>query len=112
PDRSLLKYWSANFKFLGVNSVVSAPQELASPPGRAIESIRQWQEDLIRFGEAPNNECKIFLLGNGSCGKTQIARRLRGLTFDPDWHSTHGIDVQSCTLRNQSATQTPISAKI
>jgi internalin A len=112
PNRSLLRYWSKQFKYLDVASILSAPQELASPPGKAIDNIRQWQDDLIKFGEVTNNECKIFLLGNGGCGKTQIARRLRGLSFETDWNSTHGIDVQTCTLRNHSVTQTPISAKI
>ena len=36
-------------------------------------------------------EIKLFLLGNGGAGKTQICRWLCGETFDPNWNSTHGI---------------------
>ncbi|NJO13505.1 MAG: hypothetical protein HC872_08630 [Gammaproteobacteria bacterium] len=34
---------------------------------------------------------KLFILGNGGVGKTQICRRLRGEAFDPSVPSTHGI---------------------
>jgi internalin A len=36
---------------------------------------------------------KIFILGNGGVGKTQLARRLQDLVFDPKILTTHGIEL-------------------
>jgi internalin A len=38
-------------------------------------------------------EAKLVVLGNGRVGKTQICRRLRGLPYDEQVPSTHGITV-------------------
>ena len=38
-------------------------------------------------------DVKLLLLGNGGVGKTQVARWLSGMAFDPNWDSTHGIIV-------------------
>ncbi|GFZ91193.1 hypothetical protein GCM10011497_21360 [Elstera cyanobacteriorum] len=46
----------------------------------------------------PVRDVKLFLLGNGGTGKTQMARHLRGEAFSPDWDSTHGIQVTTATL--------------
>ncbi|MFM9745761.1 hypothetical protein ACKI2C_50255, partial [Streptomyces brasiliscabiei] len=35
-------------------------------------------------------------------GKTQLARRLTGARFEPDWNSTHGIEVGSTDLPGES----------
>ena len=40
-------------------------------------------------------DVKVLLLGNGGVGKTQIARWLAGAAFDPEWDSTHGIQIFS-----------------
>nr|WP_294549431.1 COR domain-containing protein [uncultured Rhodopila sp.] len=44
-------------------------------------------------GAADLTDVKLLLLGNGGVGKTQIARWLSGVGFDPDWDSTHGIRI-------------------
>ena len=36
---------------------------------------------------------KLVVLGNGSVGKTQLCRKLRGLGYDPSIASTHGITI-------------------
>ncbi len=46
---------------------------------------------LEQQGEVTHRECKVLLLGNGCAGKTQLARHLRGLPFQAEWNSTHGI---------------------
>ncbi|WP_298373065.1 COR domain-containing protein [Azospirillum sp.] len=46
---------------------------------------------------------KLLLLGNGGVGKTQIARRLTGQPFAPDWDSTHGIEVGGVVLPGDPA---------
>lgn len=48
------------------------------------------------------NSCKLMILGNGRVGKTQIARRLRGLTFELDAISTHGVSVSNVPVPNVS----------
>ena len=42
-------------------------------------------------------EAKLVVLGNGRVGKTQICRRLRGLPYDEQVPSTHGITVTAKT---------------
>jgi GTPase SAR1 family protein len=39
-----------------------------------------------------------MVVGNGRVGKTQLCRRLRGLSYDPGLPSTHGIVVESFDL--------------
>jgi hypothetical protein len=38
-------------------------------------------------------ELKLFILGNGGVGKTQLSRRLQDLDFDPEILTTHGIQL-------------------
>lgn len=49
-------------------------------------------------GSEPFRQHKLFLLGNGTVGKTQVARRLRGLGFDGSIESTHGIQLHAHPL--------------
>lgn len=74
--------------------LLTAPGDLASqtPDDDALPRIRAWQHDLS-LGEAPNSSVKLFILGNGLAGKTQICRRLRGEPFDDTVKSTHGIEL-------------------
>jgi internalin A len=43
-------------------------------------------------------EVRVLVLGNGGAGKTQLTRRLRGLDFDPQVASTHGIELHEVRL--------------
>jgi len=72
--------------------LLGAPNELRSTSGgdNVLPRIRAWESDLLA-GEAPASRVKLFILGNGSVGKTQVSRRLRGERFDPSEPSTHGI---------------------
>jgi internalin A len=36
---------------------------------------------------------KVFILGNGGVGKTQLARRLQHLNYDPEVPTPHGIEL-------------------
>ncbi len=49
-------------------------------------------------GSEPFRQHKLFLLGNGTVGKTQVARRLMGLGFDAAIPSTHGIQLHAHPL--------------
>jgi internalin A len=41
---------------------------------------------------------KVFFLGNGGVGKTQLCRRLRNLDFDPSVPTTHGVQLGETTV--------------
>ena len=73
--------------------VSNAPPELFKDNlyGNAFKKLIPWQRDIFASGAAPNSELKLFVLGNGRVGKTQIARRLQNQGFDASIASTHGI---------------------
>jgi internalin A len=52
----------------------------------------------VRAGQVQDAELKVFVLGNGGAGKTQLCRRLRGLSYDPSVSTTHGIQLSEMTL--------------
>ena len=65
-----------------------------------LNRLRAHLKDL-EAGAERMRDVKLLILGNGGSGKTQIARRLSGLNFDPTWDSTHGIKVSKATLPAQ-----------
>jgi len=65
-----------------------------------LTAVRAHYEDL-RAGQEPDVEIKIFFLGNGGAGKSQLCRRLRGLSYDPSVPTTHGIQISEMTLELQ-----------
>ena len=73
--------------------VRNAPVELleGSDFDNALGRLIPWQQDIEATGAAPNTELKLFVLGNGRVGKTQISRRLQGLGYDASVPSTHGV---------------------
>jgi internalin A len=52
----------------------------------------------VEFEVTADAELKLFLLGNGTVGKTQLRRRLCRLDFDPSIPSTHGVEIQRFPL--------------
>jgi internalin A len=57
-----------------------------------IREVRAHFVDL-RSGQSLDAELKLFILGNGGVGKTQLSRRLQDLDFDPEIPTTHGIEL-------------------
>ena len=57
----------------------------------------------LEAGAEQISEAKLLILGNGRAGKTQIARRLAGQPFQPQWDSTHGIRITQVTLPAQDS---------
>lgn len=55
---------------------------------------------LADLGDDPEplTDVKLMVLGNGRIGKTQICNRLRGLNFDAEADSTHGIQLTSAPI--------------
>ena len=60
-------------------------------------------------GSEPLRKHKLFLLGNGTVGKTQLARRLRGLAPDFAEPSTHGIQLHDCLLDAPADARHPLA---
>lgn len=68
--------------------------ELCGVPGEnVVAAIRQHFAALQQQGAAPLAECKVIVLGNGGDGKTELVRALKGLPYDKDQKSTHGIQL-------------------
>jgi internalin A len=69
-----------------------------------LDSVRSHLADM-EAGSEPVTNVKLFLLGNGRVGKTQIVRRLCGLEPELDPDSTHGVTVINTNLPPQSVCQ-------
>ena len=68
-----------------------------------LDNVRVHYADLD-LESAVDNELKVFVLGNGSAGKSQLCRRLRGLPFDDTVPSPHGVQVTETTLDFEGGT--------
>lgn len=61
-----------------------------APAENVLAAVRAHFADLAH-GPAADTELKLFVLGNGRVGKTQLCRRLQGEPFDEDVPTTHGV---------------------
>lgn len=57
-----------------------------------LDKVRAHYADF-RYEPRRDMTLKVFFLGNGGVGKTQLCRRLRGMNYDPNVPSTHGIEL-------------------
>jgi internalin A len=67
-----------------------------------LERLRAHLAEL-EAGAEQISQAKLLILGNGRAGKTQIARRLAGQPFQPQWDSTHGIRITHVTMPAQDS---------
>ena len=101
----------ARLGHLSASDFMGAPRELAAGAfSNCLPALEQWYSDLLQSGPSPVDELKVFVLGNGSAGKTQIVRRLRGEEFDPSVPSTHGVSVTRFELLPAVRDQAPLNA--
>jgi len=56
-----------------------------------LPEVKDFLQDYAAGEACKNDEYKVLLIGNGGAGKTNIASRITGGAFNPDWDSTHGI---------------------
>jgi internalin A len=70
------------------------PEELCGESlfENVLDKVRAHFADLER-GFVEDAELKLFVLGNGGVGKTQLCRRLRLLPYDDTISSTHGVQL-------------------
>jgi len=92
--RNLLLSETLQTLFLCAASIPGIPPELLSPNEfvSCLAALRNHLTDLDA-GTENVREAKLVVLGNGRVGKTQICRRMRGLPYDENVSSTHGITV-------------------
>jgi internalin A len=83
-----------HLRYLSADRLYATPSEILSTHyfDDCLPRLRSWLQDL-KQGEAETHEIKLFILGNGRVGKTQLFRRLRGDAFVADQPSTHGIQL-------------------
>jgi len=62
-----------------------------------IHEVRAYYADLEAGAEA-DAEVKLFVLGNGRVGKTQLVRRLRKEDYDDRVPTTHGVEWHSFSV--------------
>ena len=77
------------------NPIQNIPKEIFDKYVNALPAVRNFLEDEQK-GKAADREVKVLFVGNGSAGKTQIARRLalqKGYRFNNQHESTHGISL-------------------
>ncbi len=77
---------SSNLKITGV------PEELTQNTHN-LQALEDYYFALQQSGEVTVNQQKLMILGNDRIGKTQLTRRLQGLSFDDTIPSTHGIQI-------------------
>jgi internalin A len=77
------------------------PSELCgeSPDANVLEAVRAYYYALDCSGPCHDAGVKVFVLGNGGVGKTQLCRRLRGKPFEKNWNSTQGIEIRNINDR-------------
>src|SRR5262249_26224789 len=88
--RSLLE--SLDLLLLTRTAIPGIPGEVLLLGDNCLRSFRDHLADLDLGAEALA-QTKVIVLGNGGVGKTQICRRLRGLTYDEKVPSSHGITI-------------------
>ncbi len=79
----------------GGGTIRGIPHEITQ--GNCIDDLIAHCKDLEQ-GAVANDEVKVLVLGNGLVGKTQICNHLRGLPFEQESDSTHGISVATAEL--------------
>ena len=81
--------------YLYRGALSGAPDEILSRSKRdnCLAGLRAHYDDLAGGAETVP-DVKLLILGNGRVGKTQLSRQLRGQDFQPEWDSTHGVQVR------------------
>src|SRR5271166_963501 len=81
------------------------PEVCGEKPGQnVLDKVRAHYEDL-KSGQRRDAEVKILFLGNGGAGKTQLCRRLCGLTFDSSKPTTHGVQLGQTAMELDDFTE-------
>lgn len=85
----------------GIPLEVFNPKEYFYP---SVPNLLAYLRDRQTSQATAFHDVKLFFLGNGRVGKTQLARALQELPFEENADSTHGIVVSSTTLTQKGET--------
>ncbi|SUB01535.1 Internalin-A precursor [Pannonibacter phragmitetus] len=101
-----LGFWqNTNLEQVNLHNTIlpGVPDEVlaSTVSGNCLPALRAHLADLGDDPE-PLKDVKLMVLGNGRIGKTQICNRLRGLNFDAEADSTHGIQLTSAPIPENS----------
>jgi internalin A len=90
---ALLQQWP-KLSMLVTDRLHAVPPEVLSSnrSSNCLPYLRSWWHDLQQ-GEVDSHEIKLFVLGNGGVGKSELFGRLRGDDFHGKLPSTHGIQL-------------------
>jgi internalin A len=86
-------------QLLGVPAEILSEENYGSY--NCLPRLRAWLTDLEQ-GEANTHDLKLFFLGNGRVGKSELCGRLRGEKFHGQRESTHGIQLGRLELGKHS----------
>jgi internalin A len=92
-DRPLVRVVFRPGRLFGVPSAILSESYDDNCLLRLREHFRALKAGTVRVRTA-----KLFVLGNGAVGKTQLGRRLRGEPYDPGLPTTHGVDIHRFEL--------------
>jgi internalin A len=96
PQLTKLKLFGCNFADLPAGVCGSGVFD------NAIHDVRAYFADL-EAGARDDAEVKLFILGNGGVGKTQLRRQLCGNAFDTSVLTTHGVELDRFEIEADGA---------
>jgi Leucine-rich repeat (LRR) protein len=100
-DLNLEVYWD---RYSWKKGIHVKDNPFQTPP---VEIVKQGRQAIIDYYAAleeqqkrPLNESKLILIGDGAAGKTSLMKRLLGLDFNPQESQTHGININTLTIKD------------
>jgi internalin A len=79
------------------NQLISPPAEIVASGSRAVLAFLR---DVAGSPAARSWSSKLLVLGEATVGKTSLAKRLTGGTYDPDEDQTHGVHLDLLSLEH------------
>ena len=92
---------------LEANPLTTFPPEIRNQGIRGIQAYlrAQLKETHSRW------ESKLLVVGEGGTGKTSLLKVIRGLPFDPEEPTTHGLEIMPVTLVHPTNSRTTMLLK-
>ena len=85
--------------------LITAPPEILARGPSALEAYKK----ALAYGETSVKTFPLMLIGQHRAGKTSLKKSLKGICFDPEEHSTVGIEVDPSHFKVSTETWRPDS---